>query len=69
MKLRGSINKAGGVQKLLSTDDMEKKLPRLVKYEMKERDFKEWGDTKKEFARRYNLKKIINGNLASQNSL
>ena len=49
----------GGVKGVLKLDNVEKKLPRLVQYDMLERDLKEWDQTKKEFARRYDLKKVI----------
>lgn len=52
-------SRIGGVKGLLRLDNVEKKLPRLVQYDMLERDLKEWDQTKKEFAKRYNLKKII----------
>jgi hypothetical protein len=55
-----SVNqRLGGVKGVLKIDEGEKKLPRLVQYDMLERDNAEWNQTKKEFAKRYNLKKIV----------
>ena len=61
MKLTKVMDKVGGLKGVLKLDNLEKKLPRLVKYEMLDRDKKEWDDTKKEFAKKYGLKKIVNG--------
>ena len=49
----------GGVKGVLKIENGEKKLPKLVQYEMLDRDVAEWKQTKKEFAKRYNLKKVI----------
>jgi hypothetical protein len=55
------------VKGVLKLDNGEKKLPRLVQYDMLERDLKEWDQTKKEFARRYDLKKIVDCKLFMPN--
>lgn len=52
-------NRIGGVKGVIKMDNGEKKLPRLVQYDMRERDVAEWAQTKKEFAKLYNLRKII----------
>lgn len=61
MKLRSKMKKVGGIDSILKLNSIEKKLPKLVRYDMAERDVQEWEDTKKEFAKKYGLKKIVTG--------
>ena len=62
-------NRIGGVKGVIKMDNGEKKLPRLVQYDMRERDVAEWAQTKKEFAKRYNLKKIIDCKVAFETEI